>query len=280
MYIDGIIHKNEWYLPTRGEMLCRAYYPIRLEVRKSSKGWIRVGKFLGKFLLALFLMFSLIYSAINAPVIYNKIKYSFIHQQSEPKRPKKPLAGAFLPTIRPTRTPTPSPDKTVVQDGYLLIPKLQINAPVVFMQSAEENAILADLKKGVGHYPGTALPGQIGNVVITGHSSYYWWDDGKFNQVFALLENLSIGDKIYIGYKGKRYVYQVSETKVVNPNQVEVLLQTSDSRLTLMTCVPVGTNLQRLIVIAKQIEPDPASNDKPTQPLLPSVKSLPSFDAK
>jgi len=277
MYIDGIIHKNEWYLPSRGEMLRRAYYPIRLETKKHSKVWGRIFKFLGRFSLALLLMFSLIYAVINAPVIYNKIRYSLNHKDQKPNKSVE-AAVISLPKVTATSTPTPSPDQTIVQDGYLLIPKLEVNAPIVYMQSMDENAVLADLKSGVGHYPGTANPGQIGNVVITGHSSFYWWDDGQYNQVFALLENLAVGDKIYIGYGGKRYIYQVSESKVINPEDVQVLAQTNDSRLSLITCVPVGTNLQRLVVTAMQIEPDPASNGQSSVPLLPSVDKLPGLD--
>jgi len=279
-YIDGIIKENEWYLPARGEMLRRAYYPVRLEIKSRSWIWGRTAKFLGKFTLALFLMFALVYSVINAPVIYNKIRYDLSHPGQKSGQPKKALASLVLPTIKPTHAPTPSPDQTKVDQGYLLIPKLQVNAPIVYSASAAEEAILADLKAGVSHYPGTANPGQIGNIVITGHSSFYWWDDGKYNQVFSLLENLAAGDKIYIGANGKRYIYQVSELKVINPEDVQVLAQSRDSRLSLITCVPVGTNSQRLIVSAVQIEPDPVENSNSSTPLLPSADKLPGSDSR
>lgn len=104
------------------------------------------------------------------------------------------------------------------------------------------------------HYPGTAYPNQIGNVVITGHSSYFPWDPGRFKDVFALLHGLKLSDEITVYYEQEKFVYQVSEIKVVTPDKVDVLGPTDDSQLTLITCTPIGTNEKRLIVIGKLIE--------------------------
>jgi sortase A len=105
----------------------------------------------------------------------------------------------------------------------------------------------------VVHYPGTAEPGQNGNVVITGHSSYFVWDPGGFKDVFALLHEVNIGDKIIVYHQQIPYSYQVYDKKVVMPDQVDVLTQAGENRLTLITCTPVGTNLKRLVVFAKPV---------------------------
>ena len=118
-----------------------------------------------------------------------------------------------------------------------------------------EGQIQEDLRKGVVHYPYTAYPGQLGNVFITGHSSYYPWDSGKYKSVFALLPNLELGKIFKVHYGGKEYSYRVTKKYEVKPTEVNVLKQPQDrSMLTLMTCTPIGTTLRRLIVEADLVE--------------------------
>jgi LPXTG-site transpeptidase (sortase) family protein len=144
----------------------------------------------------------------------------------------------------------------------IIIPTLDKNVPVVSVP--EDNLVKRDwqglerdlqnaLRGGVVHYPGTPWPGQSGNVVLTGHSSYYPWDPGRFKDVFAILHNVKLNDEIVIFHNQRKYRYKVTETKVVLPEQVEVLGDTGDDRLTLLTCTPIGTNLKRLIVTAKPV---------------------------
>ena len=145
-------------------------------------------------------------------------------------------------------------------DERVIIPRINKNVPVIEINpenlikrdwNALEKDIQQALQNGVVHYPGTAQPGENGNVVITGHSSYFLWDPGRFKDVFALLHEVDIGDTIVVYYNQKKYLYKVYDKKVVLPEQVDVLTQGGDNRLTLITCTPVGTNLKRLIVLAK-----------------------------
>lgn len=147
-------------------------------------------------------------------------------------------------------------------DMRVVIPRINKNVPVITVSSEAlinrewgklEEQILDALRDGVVHYPGTAFPGQEGNIVVTGHSSYFPWDPGRFKDVFALLHDVRIGDSIYMYYKQKKYEYTVYETKIVLPTQVDVLTQAGDTRLTLITCTPVGTNLKRLVILAKPV---------------------------
>lgn len=147
-------------------------------------------------------------------------------------------------------------------DTRIIIPRISKNVPVVTISSEAlinrdwgklEQQIQEALRDGVVHYPSTALPDEKGNVVITGHSSYFPWDPGRFKDVFALLHDVQIGDRIYVYHDLDRYEYEVYETKVVLPTQVEVLTQSGEDRLTLITCTPVGTNLKRLIVLARPV---------------------------
>lgn len=118
-----------------------------------------------------------------------------------------------------------------------------------------ENKIQEVLREGVVHYPYTANPDQYGNVFITGHSSYYPWDKGRYKDIFALLHKLEIGDEYSIYYKGEKFTYRVKEKFEVKPDDVSVLEQPTDQKIsTLMTCTPVGTVLRRLIVRAELVQ--------------------------
>jgi len=144
-------------------------------------------------------------------------------------------------------------------DNRIIIPRINQNIPVVRVSSksliqrdwnALEKEMQSALKDGVVHYPGTSLPGQSGNVAITGHSSYFPWDPGRFKDVFALLHEVVEGDKIVVYWDQKKYIYQVNAISVVLPKDIAVLKQTDTEQLTLVTCTPVGTNAKRLIVTA------------------------------
>jgi LPXTG-site transpeptidase (sortase) family protein len=148
-------------------------------------------------------------------------------------------------------------------DNRIVIPKLGKSVPLVNMTdehiigenwSELERQIQDGLRKGVVHYPGTAKPGETGNVFITGHSSYYPWDPGKFKDVFALLGQLELNDEFYVYYNQRKYAYRINDKFEVNPDNVNVLQQPHDKKIaTLMTCTPVGTTLRRLIIKAEQI---------------------------
>ena len=151
----------------------------------------------------------------------------------------------------------------VPTDNRLVVPKLGRSVPIVDVDPTHlngknwpelEKEIQGALQSGVVHYPTTANPEQYGNVFITGHSSYYPWDPGQYKDVFALLNQLEIGDEYYIYYNQKKFTYKVIEKKIVQPTDTTVLEQPQDRRIsTLMTCYPVGTATSRLTVIAEQI---------------------------
>jgi LPXTG-site transpeptidase (sortase) family protein len=148
-------------------------------------------------------------------------------------------------------------------DTRIVIPKIAKNIPILTVGEDSrisenweklESDIQKALRDGVVHYPGTAVPGDFGNTFITGHSSYYPWDDGRYKDVFAALHNLEEGDEYYIFHKGKKYKYVITEIKVVPPSDVSVLDQNYNYKeSTLMTCTPVGTAKNRLILKAEQV---------------------------
>jgi len=147
-------------------------------------------------------------------------------------------------------------------DNRLIIPKINKNIPLIDSDPQKlmnanwqslEKTFQEDLKNGVIHYPGTANPGEVGNVFITGHSSYYPWDSGRYKSVFARLKDVEVGDDIIVYYNQEKHHYIVREKKEVKADDVSVLNQGDGKYLTLMTCTPVGTNIKRLVVIAEEV---------------------------
>ncbi len=108
-----------------------------------------------------------------------------------------------------------------------------------------------DLKKGPGHYPGTAKPGAVGNVVISGHRTTY---GAPFNRV----DELHAGDAIVLETRDTWFTYRLTSEQIVSPSAVEVTYAVPGQRgavptkrlLTLTTCNPKYSATQRLIVHA------------------------------
>lgn len=159
------------------------------------------------------------------------------------------------------------------------IPKINVSAPLVFAKSNIEADFQKDLESGVVHYANTAMPGEPGNSVLFGHSSNDWWEPGNYKFVFVLLEKLVVGDTFSVNYNSKQYVYQVTETKVIEPTDLSVLNSTGTPEMTLITCTPPGTSWKRFVVRSKQISPEPQTVQVPTQANTADDKALPGNSA-
>ncbi len=123
--------------------------------------------------------------------------------------------------------------------GTIKIDKIGIYLPVA------EGSDLATLKFSLGHMPDTADLGTIGNAVVAGHRSH------SFGSFFNRLDEVEVGDTIEVKSSAGNYVYEVYETKIVEPNDLSVLRGSSNHRvLTLITCTPLYTSTHRIIVHA------------------------------
>jgi len=112
-----------------------------------------------------------------------------------------------------------------------------------------------DLMENLVHYPGTALPGQYGNSVIFGHSVLpQFFNPKNYKTIFSTLPTLKEGDEILVDFDGIRYRYLIRKMIETKPEDVTILEQNYDSQwLSLITCVPPGTYLRRLIVRAQLV---------------------------
>jgi sortase A len=135
--------------------------------------------------------------------------------------------------------PTPGPLQAIQID----IPAINVhNWPIVQGDGWEQ------LKKGVGQHIGSVNPGQAGNVVLAGH-------DDVFGEVFRDLDKLQPGDQVILYTMQQQYTYLVTETRIVEPGQVDVMNPTSDQTVTLISCYPYMVDNKRIVVFAKNQTP-------------------------
>ncbi len=151
-------------------------------------------------------------------------------------------------------------------ESKIIIPKINLEVPVVFgMTTIDEKQVQSELENGVVHYASTPNPGESGNVAIVGHSSNNILNSGKYKFAFVLLKKLEAEDTFFVQKDGIRYTYKVYKKEVVGPDNVAVLdTQEKPNTITLITCDPPGTSINRLIITAEQISPDPLGNKPST----------------
>jgi len=151
------------------------------------------------------------------------------------------------------------PGSRIIVEGNN-IPIVELSAKDLDASSWDDldNGILEALKDGVVLMPGTQRPGGgenfDGNAVITGHSSTYPWLQSSWGNAFAVLHSVDLEDKIIVYYRQKKFIYQIDKKYEVTPDNIDVLRQTDEHKLTLITCTPIGTTLRRLVLEGHLVE--------------------------
>ncbi len=157
----------------------------------------------------------------------------------------------------------PTVSANVHESPTLMIPKLNVEVPVVFGSKNDVNSMSAAMSNGVAHFavPGAqARPGEIGNFVVSGHSAGNIYQQSDYKFIFSGLTRMGGGDLIYMDYNSQRYTYRVTGTKTVDPSDVGALRSIASDNagkpmITLITCTPLGTSKYRLLVFGEQIHP-------------------------
>jgi sortase A len=123
----------------------------------------------------------------------------------------------------------------------LSIPRIHLSAMVLHGSDAQT------LRRGPGHLEKTAFPGEPGNVVIAGHRDTFFWS----------LQNIHLGDDVFLDTSEGPSQYRVTSARVVNANEVSVLAPTDEPVLTLITCYPfsvLGPAPDRFVVRARRVD--------------------------
>lgn len=156
---------------------------------------------------------------------------------------------------------------TLPPTNRLIVPSLGVNDPIVISQYLNVRDFTngnfdKELVNGPVKYPTTPEPGTYGNTLIFGHTSQERWKHNPFSMAFAHIAELTVGKVIQVVRNGALHEYQVVDVQVKYPQHVNetymqyhsLWLAKNTSYLTLMGCYPIGTDKQRILVIAKQIE--------------------------
>lgn len=141
-----------------------------------------------------------------------------------------------------TNLPEPSSDNQSSRPtvNTLIIPRLN------FKKEIFDGMYANTLSKGLWHMPGFGSPSTGGNTIIPGHRFTY-----SGPAIFYNLDKVKVGDTMTIYWQKQRYDYVVSKIRVVSPHDPTVQVNTAEAKLTLITCTPLWTAHDRLIVEAQ-----------------------------
>ena len=141
------------------------------------------------------------------------------------------LATLPVPESAPADPYASTPE---VRHGQLEIPAIGLSQPLF------EGVTLTAINRGPSHWPGSAMPGEIGNVVVAGHRTTY-------TRPFWALDELQPGDELIFTIGAERTVYELERLEIVAPEDVHIVDQHHDFRATLFACHPRGSARQRIV---------------------------------
>ena len=227
-------------------------------------------------------VFGVLFIGLNLPAFFKTFtfhrpaKITIPEEKARAQKPKYSESNPSNVIIVNEPTDQKSINTDAMNNNEIYIPSVNIKAPINWSVAFNDSAIQQGLRTGVIQLDGTALPGEVGNVFISGHSSYLPFAQGNYKQIFATLPNTKLGDQIFIIRGGTLYTYKVENVFEVKPTEIEIIKQSTDSMLTLSTCVPIGTATRRFIVQAKQISPNPKNNQAFSGTALDLTKRIPA----
>jgi LPXTG-site transpeptidase (sortase) family protein len=210
----------------------------------------KFGLFLGTFLSAFLLVFGVgTMVSTYLPILAIKLSGQFQYH------PQLPLAEArdedfLLINSTPAKQLFPAlTNPTNVKSGnWFLIPAIGVDIPLTMSASLEDKDVLAALRSGAALYPNGILPGRLGNLFVSGHSSGTNVLQGPFALEFVRAGELVEGNEAHVDFEGTRYTYKLTHSEVVHPDpNFRVISDRPVPTLTLMTCTPIWTASKRLL---------------------------------
>lgn len=155
---------------------------------------------------------------------------------SVPKVVAPPTTGAS-PSMEPPAEALPAPRAApaVVELGEIEIPRVGLR------HTLYEGVDLSIIDRGPGHWPGSAMPGEAGNVVFAGHRVTH-------SRPFHNLDQLVQGDRVIFHTATGIFTYEMTEQLIVTPKDVWIANPTPDATMTLFACHPKGSARQRIVV--------------------------------
>ena len=205
----------------------------------------------------LYIAYALLFTNVAADQAQRDLRTQWDRQVASATPPEASLPRpSAVPSAPPSAAPAPSagtPDRPAASVALLEFSRPGHDRrpvhdePLVVLDGVS----VADLRRGPGHYPSTALPGREGNFAVAGHRTTY-------GAPFLHLDDLRRGDRVVVtDREGRRFAYEVARQRVVAPTDVSVIdddpLGTGRPTLTLTTCTPRYSAARRLIVHAELV---------------------------
>ncbi len=215
---------------------------------------LRTFRKINLFLILFFGTSSLVYFFLNGGAYWREIRYQVF--LSSPFASQELRIGNLLEVQEAAAGKPQSVGLAAGEKPYtLLIPRIEVETPLVVPRDHSKQAILASLEEGVGIYPGSVPAGDNGRLIALGHSSRASWYRGGYATVFSLLGKLEPGDEIYIIGGGKKYHYRVLTNDILTPADTNKALavQSAEHELNLITCYPIGGASKRTVIRASLI---------------------------
>lgn len=170
---------------------------------------------------------------------------SIVYKKIETKNKQKELQNILEQVINDEPRELSKEEEEKLISGYKPIALMEI--PSINLSQGLVEGISDDvLQYYLGHFEGSAMPGEKGNFAVAGHRV------SDYSEAFVNLYKTEIGDKILVKANKKEYVYEITENFIVAPDKVDVLDNTDDATITLVTCT-VGAK-ERVIVKGKLVE--------------------------
>jgi sortase A len=151
-----------------------------------------------------------------------------------------PAVATGTPIEPPADPRAPEPEVVI---GSIEIPRISLVAPL------NEGISLTTIDRGPSHWPGSALPGQVGNAVVAGHRV-------TKTRPFRDIDRLVPGDEVVLTGAGVRATYVVNGSEVVAPDAMRIVDPTPTATLTLFACHPPGSARYRYVVTADLVRTD------------------------
>lgn len=151
-----------------------------------------------------------------------------------------------VPEPLPEDPYAPTPD---IRVSNISIPAIGIDEPL------HEGMTLTAINRGPSMWPGTALPGEVGNTVIAGHRTTY-------GAPFRNLDQLEEGDEVVFTDERGEHTYEVIALEIVDPTAVDIASQSNEYTATLFACHPPGSARQRIVVHLQLMQ----GNGQPVEP--------------
>ena len=161
-----------------------------------------------------------------------------------------PQTAASIPTSTAIDHPYASEKHFAITMPSLGVTDLTISHPAEALTS---EGILEPLKYGVGHLFG--FPGGGGKIMVYGHSSGYAWDVSEYTKIFRRINELNVGDKVYVTYEGKLYIYEVTLEQAIAASDTAPFREDGNGEeLILYTCWPPDSISQRYLIHATPVD--------------------------